>query len=145
MITLREITRDNLEEVLNLSVYDHQKSYVSSTAASLAQAYVYRSTAYPFAVYEDDTAVGFIMLGYYEARNQYTLWKFLIDRKYQNRGFGKAALTLGIRYLRETFHADAIYTGVSFGNDIAKHLYHSVGFMETGFREDNMEEMKLTF
>ena len=84
MVELREITKDNLEEVLALSIYEHQENYVSSTAYSLAQAYAYRDTAFPFAVYADNTIVGFIMLGYYEARNQYTLWKFLIDKKYQN-------------------------------------------------------------
>ena len=48
MIELREITKDNLDDVLNLDVSDHQKGYVSSTASSLAQAYVYRATAFPF-------------------------------------------------------------------------------------------------
>lgn len=144
MIKLHEITKDNLEEVLALEGFDHQKSYVSSTAASLAQAYVYRDTALPFAVYADDTLVGFIMLGYYEARNQYTLWKFLIDKNYQNKGYGKEALKQGILYLKNTFQAKEIYTGVSIGNEQAKHVYKSLGFLETGLIEDGMEEMKMT-
>lgn len=69
MIALKEITKNNLDDVLNLKVAKHQTSYVSSTAHSLAQAYVYRETAFPFAIYDDDIIVGFIMLGYYEARN----------------------------------------------------------------------------
>ena len=145
MINLREITKDNLEEVLALDAFDHQKGYVSSTAASLAQAYVYRDTAFPFAVYADNTMVGFIMLGYYEARNQYTLWKFLIDKKYQNKGYGKEALKQGIQYLQSTFYAKDIYTGVSVGNEQAKHVYKSFGFVETGLVENGMEEMKLRF
>ncbi|MDE6621419.1 MAG: GNAT family N-acetyltransferase [Lachnospiraceae bacterium] len=40
--------------------------------------------------------VGFIMLGYYEVEGYYTLWKFMIDEKYQNKGYGKRALRLGI-------------------------------------------------
>ena len=144
MIQLCEITKDNLEEVLALEVADHQKSFVSSTAASLAQAYVYRETAFPFAVYADNTLVGFIMLGYYEARNQYTLWKFLIDKKYQNKGYGKEALKQGILYLRNTFEAKEIYTGVSVGNKQAKHVYQTIGFIETGLIEDGMEELKFT-
>ena len=99
MVTLREITKENLDEVLALEVLEHQEAFVSSTAASLAQAYVYKETAFPFAIYADDTVVGFIMLGYYEARDQYTLWKFLIDKKYQNKGYGKEALQQGILYL----------------------------------------------
>ena len=89
MIELRPITKENLEEVLNLSVFEHQESFVSSTASSLAQAYVYHKTAFPFAVYADGIIVGFIMMGYYEAKKQYTLWKFLIDKEHQGKGYGK--------------------------------------------------------
>jgi diamine N-acetyltransferase len=144
LIELREITKDNLDDVLSLDVSEHQKGYVSSTAASLAQAYVYRETTFPFAVYADNTLVGFIMLGYYQARNQYTLWKFLIDKKYQNKGYGKEALKQGIQYLQNTFHVKEIYTGVSIGNELAKHVYKSLGFEETGLVEDDMEELKKT-
>ena len=144
MIELREITKANLNTVLALEVFDHQKAFVSSVVASLAQAYVYKDTAFPFAVYAGNTLVGFIMLGYYEARNQYTLWKFLIDKKYQNKGYGKEALKKGIQYLQNTFHAKEIYTGVSVGNEQAKHVYKSLGFAETGLVEDGMEELKLT-
>ena len=86
MIRLEEITKDNLDDVLALLVNEDQKSYVSTNAESLAQAYVYSETAWPFAVYDDKTLVGFIMMGYYEAKQYYTLWKFMIDRSYQGRG-----------------------------------------------------------
>lgn len=141
MIALKEITKNNLDDVLSLKVAKHQTSYVSSTAHSLAQAYVYRETAFPFAIYDDDIIVGFIMLGYYEARNQYTLWKFLIDEQHQNKGYGREALKLGITYLREQLGAKEVYTGVSLGNEAAKHLYSSVGFEITGLAEDGMEEL----
>lgn len=144
MIELREITKDNLGEVLNLSVSEQQKAFVSSTTSSLAQAYVYRDTAFPFAVYRDNTVVGFIMFGYYESRKQYTLWKFLIDVKYQNKGFGREALMQGITYMKSQFNAKELYTGVCLGNERAKHLYKSIGFMETGVIEDKMEELKLS-
>ena len=143
MVELRTITKENLDEVLNLSVLENQQSFVSTTAYSLAQAYVYRDTAFPFAVYIDNAIVGFIMLGYYAVRNQYTLWKFLIDKKHQNKGYGRETLKEGIMYLKDNFGAKEVYTGVALGNEAAKHLYNSIGFKETGFVEDNMEEMKI--
>ncbi|MBQ8383065.1 MAG: GNAT family N-acetyltransferase [Clostridia bacterium] len=142
MVKLKEITTDNLEDVLNLQVSVHQEKYVSSTAYSLAQAYVYRETAFPFAIYADNMLVGFIMFGFYESRNQYTLWKFLIDKQYQNKGYGREALKQGIAYLKERFGVNEIYVGVALENEQAKHLYSSVGFAETGMVEDNMEEMR---
>ena len=144
MVELREIIRDNLEDVLNLKISEQQEQFVSTTAHSLAQAYVYKETAFPFAIYADETLVGFIMLGYYEERNQYTLWKFLIDKQYQNKGYGREALKLGITYLKDRYGAKEIYVGVSPENMMAKHLYSSVGFMATGVVENGMEEMRYT-
>ncbi len=141
MIELREITSANLNDVLNLQIFEYQNKFVSSTAHALAQAYLYHETAFPFAVYAGDILVGFIMLGYYKSRNQYTLWKFLIDKQYQKKGYGKEALILGIAYLREKFNVREIYTGVLLDNEIGRHLYKSAGFVETGFIENNMTEM----
>lgn len=143
MVHLEQVTKDNLDAVLMLEVNDSQKGYVSSAAESLAQAYVYQKTAFPFAVYNDDRVVGFIMMGYYEKKKYYTLWKLMIDRRHQGRDYGKAALELGIAFLKERFRAKEIYTGVIPGNSTAKSLYRSVGFEDTGLFENGMEEMRL--
>ncbi len=143
MVELREITKDNLEQVLALRISECQKAFVSSTAHSLAQAWVYKDTAFPFAVYADDEIVGFVMLDYYEERSQYTLWKFLIDEKHQHKGYGRKALKLAIQYLIDRFNVTEIFTGVAYGNDAAEGLYRSVGFVKTGVEDDFQQEMKL--
>ena len=143
MINLRQITKENIDEVLSLRVNDEQKTFVSTNSESLAQAYVYRETAWPFAVYEDDTLVGFIMMGYYDTKQYYTLWKFMIDEKYQNKGYGRQALKLGLDFIKDKFGQVDIYTGVAVGNKVAKGLYESVGFADTGLREFGMEELCL--
>lgn len=145
MINLRKITKENIDDILKLSVSDEQKAYVSDNSESLAQAYVYSDTAWPFAIYEDDTPVGFIMMGYYDAKQYYTLWKFMIDQRFQHKGYGRQALLLGLDFIEEKFHPDRIYTGVSSGNNVAKGLYESVGFVDTGFREFGMEELCLNY
>ena len=142
MISLKEITKHNYDEIIQLGVHEHQKSFVSSISDSLAQAWVYRETAYPFAIYDNTTPIGFVMLGYYESRGQYTLWKFLIDKNFQNKGYGKQALQLAVNYLINSFDAKEIYTGVLIENERAKDLYTSFGFVETGVIEDNMIELK---
>lgn len=143
MVELREITKDNLEQVLALRISESQKDFVSSTAHSLAQAWVYKDTAFPFAVYADNEIVGFVMLGYYEERSQYTLWKFLIDEKHQHKGYGRKALKLAVQYLIDRFNVAEIFTGVAYGNDVAEALYRSVGFVKTGLEDDFQQEMKL--
>lgn len=143
MVRLERIAKENLDAVLALKTGESQNGFVSTTAESLAQAYVYRETAFPFAICDDQTVVGFIMMGYYEEKKYYTLWKLLIDQRYQGQGYGKAALKMGIAFLKERFQAEEIYTGVIPGNRAAKSLYRSVGFEETGLFENGMEELRL--
>ena len=143
MVSIKPVTRENLEEVLALRVGEEQEKYVISNAESLSRAYVYSETAYPFAIYDDNIIVGFIMMGYYEVKGYYTLWEFMIDHKYQNKGYGRQALKLGLEFVRDKFGQVDIYTGVTPGNTVAKKLYESVGFVSTGLIELNMEEMKL--
>lgn len=143
MVELRPVDKNNIDDVLTLEVHEYQKSYVSTVAESLAQAYVYNDNAYPFAVYSGDEIVGFIMMGYYEVKQYYTLWKFLIDKDHQRRGYGRKALALGIKFLKDRFDVDSVYTGVVPGNAVANRLYRSVGFVPTGLIELGMEEMRL--
>ena len=145
MIRLEPVTKENIDEVLALRVREDQKGFVSPNAESLAQAYAYSETAWPFGVYDDETLVGFIMMGYYEVKHYYTLWKFMIDRRYQNKGYGRQALKLGLKYIKDKFGPDEIYTGVIPGNRVAKGLYESVGFEDTGLKEYGMEEMRLKY
>ena len=144
MVELREITKENYEDCLNLNIAESQKAFVSSTAHSLAQAWVYYDTAFPFAIYADNIMVGFIMLGYYEVGGYYTLWKLMVDEKYQNKGFGKKALKLGIDFLVNRFNVKEVYTAYYTTNRIARNLYASIGFRETGEVAGNEVGMKLT-
>ena len=143
MVELKPITEDNFTEAFDLKLAPGQDVFVSHPIRSLAQAYVYKDTAFPFAVVDGDDTVGFIMMGYYEEKAYYTLWKLLIDKEHQHKGYGRKALELGISFLKENYQVNSIYTGVSPGNTVAKALYRSMGFTETGVFENDMEELVL--
>ena len=142
IIQLREITPDNFEDVLKLKVKNGQESYVSTTAYALAQALAFRDSAYPFAIYAGETCVGFIMFGFYKERDQHTLWKFMIDERYQGLGYGKAALISGIEKMKAELGFGELYTGVVLGNSVAEGLYTSLGFEPTGLVENGMRELR---
>lgn len=63
MINFRGITEDNFEEIVSMK-RPAEETFVASNAYSLAQAWLFREAddVYPFAIYNDDTAVGFMML-----------------------------------------------------------------------------------
>jgi len=137
MVELREITESNYSECLNLKVSDDQLNFVASNVYSLAQAWVFHETAYPFAVYAEDVMVGFVMMGYDGSKGVYFIWRFMIDRRYQGKGYGKAALQLSIKYLVDRFGLREIYLSFMPGNTAAENLYSGAGFQRTGEMDDD--------
>lgn len=149
MIRLEKVTCKNEEDVIRLDVFESQHPFVASNVESLAEAYVAvtsdEACAYPFAVCDDDTLVGFLMLGYNEAalegpdapaslRDNYSLWRLMIDKRCQRRGFGREAVRLALEFVRTWPHgkAEACVTSYHPDNEAARKLYASFGFAENG-------------
>ena len=99
MINLREITSKNLKSIIDLNVKEDQKDYVALNSVSIAQGH-YSKSAWFKGIFNDDRPVGFVMLDLIEEENKCFLWRFMIDRKYQGKGFGKIALTQVIDFVR---------------------------------------------
>ena len=68
------------------------------------------------------------------ARGNYNLWRLMIDKKYQNRGFGRKSVQLALEFIKSFPCGEAEYCWLSYEpeNEVARKLYHSFGFEETG-------------
>jgi len=139
-VTLRPVTRENWLEALALQVKQEQSNFVPTAAVSLAKVHIKPDgdevEYVPFAIYHEETMVGFIMHAFEEnTSNMYWINGFFIDSRYQGKGYGKAALQLMIEYIRSRFaQCEEIRLTVYPNNVNAYHLYRSVGFVETGER-----------
>jgi len=131
MVEFKEITTDNYNECLKLEVSDNQKNFVASNMYSLAQAWVFHENAYPFAIYADNKMVGFIMMGY-KPEGIYNIWRLMIDKRFQGKGYGKAAVLLAVEYLKEKYNVNEIFLSFEPDNTVAEKLYSSMGFQRTG-------------
>ncbi len=87
-------------------------------------------TVKAFDIYDNDELIGFVLVYEFE-KNKYFLWEYAIDIKYQNQGKGTQALFDFINYMEENFAAKEFTTTYIFGNDVAKHVYEKIGFIET--------------
>ena len=150
MIHLEKIDAKNLWDVIDLKVAKKQKTFVAPNDISILQAYVSIGTdctAFPFVIYRDQRPVGFLMIGYNEAAlygpedeppkvlvNNYSLWRLMIDKRYQNRGYGREAIALALDFIRTWPCGKAEYVSLSYepDNEVAAKLYHSFGFRENG-------------
>lgn len=101
-ISLRPIDENNFIEAFNLKLAEGQEKFVSNPIRSLAQAYVYRNQSVPFGIYNGDVMVGYVMVIYDYDIFEYNIWHMMIDEKFQNQGFGKAALQSCLEYIEKS-------------------------------------------
>ncbi|TPV42221.1 GNAT family N-acetyltransferase [Bacillus dicomae] len=141
-VQLKVVTRENWEEALKLQVKENQLKFVPPVAVSLAKVYIKPdgdNVEYiPFAIYDGDLIVGFIMHAVVrETTNMYWINGFIIDQKQQGKGYGKAALQESIYLIKNTFKVcKEIRLTVHKDNISAKKLYERYGFQSLGHDYD---------
>ena len=130
MINLREITSKNLKSIIDLNVKEDLKDYVALNSVSIAQGH-YSKSAWFKGIFYDDRPVGFVMLDLIEEENKCFLWRFMIDREYQGKGFGKIALTQVIDFVRSLNLYTYIATSYVPAENGAGGFYKNFGFIES--------------
>ena len=134
-IELRPLSDANKEECFRLKVSEAQAENIASNAGSFEAAKEHPDVARPFVIYADGIAVGFTMFAFdlkcEDPNDRYWLWRFMIDEKYQGRGYGKEALNNIVTYFKEN-GATNIRLSTKASNVNAIRLYESVGFRSTG-------------
>jgi len=130
-IILREITPENFKECIELKVSDNQKTFVATNLYSIAQSKIY-PTHLPFAVYDGDEMVGFVLYGFDEEEERFYLGRLMIDEKFQGKGYGRAATLEVIERLKQVENCKEIYLSFVPENKNAEKLYESIGFKDTG-------------
>lgn len=147
MLRLEKVNGKNVWDILKLGVKEEQMNLVADNSRSIIEAYVAIAGggyAFPFGIYDSDVLVGFLMVGYgvdddWEdapgiAKDNYSLWRLMIDRGFQSKGYGTEAVKLALDFIRSKPCGEARYCWLSYApdNTVAKNLYCSLGFEETG-------------
>lgn len=68
------------------------------------------------------------------AYRNYSIWRLMIDEKYQGHGYGKEAIRLALEFIRSFPCGKAEYCYLSYEpeNVGVKRLYSKFGFIENG-------------
>ncbi len=130
-VVLREIDEDNWLECVGLKVAEDQAGFVASNAFSLVQAR-YEPHCVPLAIYDDDLMVGFIMYAYDKDDENYWIYRLMVDSSHQRKGYGRAAVEQVVQILSGVQDCRKIVVSFDPGNLVARQLYLSLGFEETG-------------
>ena len=142
-VSLREITKETVNSVLNLSVTKEQEQFVASNAFSIAQAH-FSEEAWFRAIYADETPVGFLMLSDQPDKGEYYLWRFMVDAQHQGKGYGHRALELLIEYVKTRPNARELFLSHVPGSGSPEGFYRKLNFEHTGEQTGEELVMKLT-
>ena len=133
MVQFRKITEENFDAVIKMKRPEGE-NFVASNAVSLAQAWLYRNDGdvFPFAIYDDDTIVGFMLLEEDMEQARLDLWRIMLSPEQEGKGYGTAAVKLMIQYAKDSGRYRSVYLLCAPENHIARHIYDKLGFQPTG-------------
>jgi len=141
-VTLREITRENLTDVLRLQVAPDQKGLVADNGCSIAQG-CFHDEAWFRAIYAGEAPVGFVMLSEEPDKPEYYVWRLMIGARHQRMGFGRRAMELVIERVRGRPNATELLLGVVPKDGSALDFYAGLGFEDTGRVDDGETVLRL--
>ena len=138
-VTIASATGDLRRGCEALSVHKAQRAFVAPVATYLAMCDTERIWT-PLAVCVDDKVVGFAMWAH-DPEEEGSIWlgAIRVDRAHQRRGIGRAAMERLVERLSAEPGCREIALSYDARNAVARDLYASVGFVETGERTDEGE------
>lgn len=138
MLKLMEVNEENWLEYRSLSVSEDQKGFLDSPVGILARGYVYRhDRARVIGIADDDRAIGLALVRDLDEEPAcYDLQQFMIDARFQGKGYGTAALRLILLDLEKERKYDCVEVCVKKNDAAALRVYEKVGFVDTGYIDE---------
>ena len=128
MLAFEKVSLRSLRKFLNLSISEEQRELMyTSNVKTLFQSLIWTRYSKLFLILNGDCAVGYVFIYCHRKSRKYDIGRLLIDKRFQNQGFGKQALLWAMDYLYD-HHAPQVLLSVHPDNRRARKLYESVGF-----------------
>lgn len=138
-LDLKKISENNWYACAQLEVTDEQKSVFP-----VPMVYWLAESAYcgmtPLALYADEELVGCSVYAVDPDDDSYWIMAFMIDKKHQNKGFGRAGMNALIHFIEKEHSCVKIVLGHRPENERASDLYRALGFIEVD--RDNTEVIR---
>lgn len=80
--------------------------------------------------------VGFLLVEVDETEETFIIWRMMIDKSHQNKGYGRQAIEAAIKMARQSGKYRRIIADYVNGNDVMKRLLVSCQFQPTRYRQE---------
>lgn len=142
MIRLVEVNEDNWIDIARLSVAEEQKGYLDRPIGIIARGYVYREcNAHVFGIECEKQIVGVALVrDFTDEPLGYDLQQFMIDQRFQNKGYGTEALRLILDFLKKDGRFERVEVCVNKADAAALRVYEKVGFVDSGYVDEELPD-----
>ncbi|HEX5689760.1 MAG TPA: GNAT family N-acetyltransferase [Roseiflexaceae bacterium] len=131
IVSLRPVDKDNWRFVAKLKVSEEQRAFVVEPTYYLTMCCYSEIGWKPLAIYAGDQVIGMLMWAIDPADGSCWLGGVMIDQNSQGRGYGTRALKTTLDMLRSEHGHRHFALSYEPKNLVAKHIYSSLGFVET--------------
>ncbi len=146
-LTIKIIPRKNWDTIKELSVHNKQSHFIETSVECLNDA---KNDAYNmkwnfYGIYVANTLIGFAMHGKTRLLFSTQVWldRFMIDKNYQGKGYGKKSMELILEKMYDEYQCKKIYLSVHESNFLAIQLYKKLGFKNTIFKDQKSERIMI--
>lgn len=144
MISLKEVNKENWIDCIKLSLKPEQESYLASNVDTIAES-KFEPHHQLRAIYFQEKVIGMLAFCHENEPEDFELFwifRFMIDKDFQNKGLGLKALELAIAEIKG-LGAKFIRTMHKPGNLQAASVYLKIGFKHIGELEDGDSLLEL--
>tara|TARA_Y100001956_G_C4123078_1_gene188573 strand:- start:1870 stop:2322 length:453 start_codon:yes stop_codon:yes gene_type:complete len=133
--SLREIDKTNYMQACELKVSKQQEYLLAPNMLSIVEA-AYHDNYVVRGIYRDELLVGFFMW-VHETCSKTSIWRFMVDARYQGNGIGRLALDLALEEIQMKNGLKEIEIRYNPDNPVAQRFYSSFGFVDTAMDEEH--------
>jgi diamine N-acetyltransferase len=143
-VQLTDVTAENWRACADLEVSEQQQAFVAPVTRYLCLC-LYGGLWNPVAVTSAGEVVGFAMWAVDPEDDSGWIGGLVVGLEHQRQGLGRAAVTALLERLHREQGCSSAALSYSAENAPARALYRSLGFAETGEREDGELVARLRF
>lgn len=142
MVHLIDVNEENWIDIARLKVNEAQQKYLDRPIGIIARGYVYRNcNARVFGIADDSKIIGVALVrDFTEEPFNYDLQQFMIDQRFQNKGYGTEALRLILDFLKQEGKYAGVEVCVNREDAVALHIYEKAGFVDSGYIDDDLPD-----
>ena len=140
MITIRNLSQDNIEAALALSVDDWQRKYVRTNAEMIALAYVQPQELFPVALYAEEALVGLAFVKKEQKTAIMTLEQIMIGQPFQSKSFGSESVRDIEKWIETQVDCTLLTASLHIGTQWGRETLENAGFMK---RSTDLEKREI--